>query len=345
MPRFVVEHKHSSEDISPGAVYWRRLLIDAQIDFYLPGAETLGVQVDGVLYDVLGKPLIRPKLATPIDKRKYAQKTGKLHANQRDADEPPEEFEKRCLDKIGEDPDKYYQRRTIIRLEKEREEAAKDVWATAVSIRDARRLKVFPRNPDSCVQWGRACSYFDVCTSVSSIDDEFLFRTEEFENSELGAAGEGLLTQSSIRCYRSCPRRYYYRYVRRARPLMDDAAPLRIGTMFHKALEVWWRTGGDALAALATLDVAENKYERAKMRAMIIGYHARWDKPPPTEFVELFIETPLVNPETGGVSRSFRLGMKLDCLADLDEDLTVPTGDPQSLEGALEASIREVEEQ
>lgn len=344
MPRFVVEHKTSSEKISPGSPYWQRLLIDAQIDFYLPGAESLGKQCDGVLYDVLGKLGLRPKLATPVDKRQYTKKTGELYKNQRDTDESPDEFEKRCLAKLAEDPDRFYQRATIVRLLGEKSEAALDVWQTAGAIRDSKRLKIFPRNPDSCVQWGRACEFFGVCTGTQSIEDPILFREQEHEHTELGPRGEGLLTQSSIRCYRSCPRRYYYRYVLRKRSLADEVSPLRIGTLVHLALETWWRTGGDLSASLAALDASQDPYERAKMRAMIIGYHARWDKPPPCEHVELFIKMPLINPDTGAPSRTFELGMKLDVLCDLDGDLTIPQGDPQSLEAALEESLRQVED-
>ena len=342
MPRFVVEHKSSTESILPGALYWRRLLLDVQIDFYLNGADSIDQRCDGVLYDVLARPMIRPKMATPPEKRQYTQKTGKLYANQRETDESPDEFERRCLEKMGENPDKFYQRATIVRLEGERTEAQLDVWQTASAIRDSKRLKVFPRNPDSCVQWGRVCPYFECCSNTRDIADPVFFRVNEFEHEELGARGEGLLTQSSLRCYRSCPRRYYYRYVMRARPLADEAAPLRIGTLIHLALESWWKTGGNLPLALGALDVAKDPYERAKMRAMIIGYHARWEKPPPTENVELFIKMPLINPETGAASKTFCLGMKLDVLCELDEALTMPVGDPQSLEATLEASLAEM---
>lgn len=343
MPKFTVEHKTSSEKITLGSVYWKRLLMDVQVSMYLGGAASIDFECDGVLYDVLGVVKLRPKKATPIEDRKYVQKTGKLYANQRECDETPEAYEKRCLDQIIDNPERFYARATIVRLENEKMEAQLDVWQTATSIRDAKRLNVFPRNPDSCVQWGRACDFFEVCSGTRDIDDPVFFKTQEFEHSELGVQGEGLLTQSSIRCYRSCPRRYYYRYVKRVRSLSDEAAPLRLGTLIHSALEVWWRTGGNLPLALGALDASRDPYERAKMRAMIFGYHARWDKPPPTEWVELFIRMPLINPETGAASRTFELGMKLDALAELDEALTIPTGDPQSLVETLEASIREAE--
>ena len=85
--------------------------------------------------------------------------------------ETPDEFEARCLARICEEPEAFYQRATIVRLENERLEAAQDVWQTAVAIRDAKRLRVFPRNPDSCMQWGRACDFFQVCLMADNGED------------------------------------------------------------------------------------------------------------------------------------------------------------------------------
>src|SRR3990167_5857191 len=65
----IVEHKTSSEDISPGSEYWRRLTLDTQISAYYLGARSLGFEVDGCLYDVLGKPALRPLKATPPEAR------------------------------------------------------------------------------------------------------------------------------------------------------------------------------------------------------------------------------------------------------------------------------------
>jgi hypothetical protein len=51
----VVEHKSSSEDVSPGSDYWRRLKMDGQVSVYFEGGRLLGHQVYAVLYDVVGK--------------------------------------------------------------------------------------------------------------------------------------------------------------------------------------------------------------------------------------------------------------------------------------------------
>jgi len=326
---FIVERKTSGEDISPGAVYWTRLLMDVQVSMYIELAKSLGIDASGVLYDVLRKPSLKPLMATPPELRKYTQPTRKeptprLYANQRDRDETPEEYGERVAESIKEAPDKHYQRREIVRLERERLEAQADVWQTACAIRDARRLKVFPRNPDSCMQWSRKCDYFEACAGFVDIDDPLLFerisrRHEELE-SDAPKDSEALvlLTQSSLRTYRACPRRYFYRYEQQIRSIAPQDEKLRRGTSLHRALETWSKTGGDLEAAVSQLDKVHPKtkeplpYSWQLERAMMVGYHVRWEHPGKVVYVEKEVRLPLVNPETGKASRTFELGGKLD---------------------------------
>lgn len=329
MSLFVVERKTSSEDISPGANYWTRLLMDVQVSMYIELAKSLGIQANGVLYDVLRRPLLRPLMATPPELRKYTQSTKKepvprLYANQRDRDETPEEYGERVAESIKASPDAHYQRREIVRLERERLEAQADVWQTACAIRDARRLTVFPRNPDSCMQWSRKCDYFDVCAGFVEISDPLLFEriTRKHEELESDTPSDKealvLLTQSSLRTYRACPRRYFYRYEQQVRSLAPQDEKLRRGTSLHRALETWSRSGGDLEAAIAQLDKVHPKtkepmpYSWQLERAMMVGYHVRWEHPGQVVYVEKEVRLPLVNPETGKTSRTFELGGKLD---------------------------------
>jgi hypothetical protein len=321
---YVQEHKSTAEDISAGGDYWSRLTLDPQTSMYIEGAEALGFVPDGVEFDVLRKPGLRPLKATPPESRQYTKPTKKepiprLYANQRDRDETPEEYGRRCLDAIAEDPDKYYQRRIIVRLHQDRIDAQFDVWNTAGAIRDARRLNVFPRNPDSCKQYGRICDYFSVCTGLASINDPLLFKKEERAHEELDSDAPKdkealvLLTQSSIRTYRSCPRRYQLRYELRIRTLAPKSASLKKGTSLHKALETWNKTGGDLDASIASLDRTD-EFAFQHERAMVIGYHVRWNKPEGVRYVEKEFRLSLINPETGARSRTFELGGRLDAV-------------------------------
>lgn len=167
----VVEHKTTSEDVSPGSAYWKRLRMDSQVSTYFDGAEAVGYRADACLYDVLLKPGQRPAKATPPELRKYVQKTGKLYANQREHDETPEEFKVRLLEKMLEDPVSYFARGEVVRLEQELHDARLDAWEQARVIRENQLAHRAPRNPEACERYGRLCPYWEVCTGAASLDD------------------------------------------------------------------------------------------------------------------------------------------------------------------------------
>jgi len=237
-----VEHKTTSEDISPGSPYWRRLRMDGQVSGYFLGAEALGYKPEACLYDVLGKLALRP------------YQPGK----KRTRPETPEEYRTRCVEAIAAKPDLYYRRGEVVRLEVEAEEALFDDWQTAQQMREGERLKRFPRNPDACMKWGRACDFFDVCCGEASIEDPARFRRSEHVNPELTARGGlPILSASRLRSARSCQRLHRFQYLDGIRPVVE-ADTLRFGSIIHAGLEAWWRApnGGRLEAALSTLHVA-----------------------------------------------------------------------------------------
>ena len=180
----VIEHKTTSEDIGLGSDYWKRLTLDTQISGYLVGARALGYEPQGVVYDVIRKPALRPLMATPVEAQKR-KADGSLYANQREESEMPTQYRNRILADIGERPSWYYQRCEIVRLAIDEHEAAVDLWQLAGQIRESTRRGVFPRNPDACVRYGRTCDYFGVCTRTESLDDESKFRRADTAHEEL----------------------------------------------------------------------------------------------------------------------------------------------------------------
>lgn len=237
--RLIVEHKHSTEDIGPGTPYWRKLQMDGQVSGYFVGADALGFKAEACLYDVLGKPKLRPY--EPGKKRAVA--------------ESPGEYRDRCIEAIASEPNAYFQRGEVVRLEAEAAEALFDDWQTAVQMREAQRLGRFPRNPDACFKWGRACSFFEVCTGQASVSDPTRFRQSEHVNPELAASG-GLpvLSASRLRAARSCQRLHRFHYLDGIRPAVEADA-LRFGSLIHLGLEAWWKAPeGERLeAALAAI--------------------------------------------------------------------------------------------
>lgn len=188
---FVVEHKSTGEDFGPGSDYRRRLRLDSQVSNYIVGARLLGYpEIQGVIYDVLGKTGMKRKSATPRDKQKWTKPTAKapvakLYSNQREFDETAEEYESRVMSSISEDPDVYFDRFEVVRLEREEDSAARDTWQYGEQIRDAQRLGRFPRNVGSCQMYGRLCDFIGVCEGTSSLSDQTRFVRKSQAHEEL----------------------------------------------------------------------------------------------------------------------------------------------------------------
>ena len=215
----IVEHKTTSESVVAGGDYWRKLRMDAQVSTYIAAGKALGFDIVGCLYDVVSKPTLEPRMATPMESRQYTQKRdkacpeckkksagpaphvvdglvcdggrivtdpgGRLYANQREADETPEEYRSRLVEDIKLDPSGYYARGHVVRLDGEADDAAFDLWATARAIREAELAERYPRHVEACFDFHRACPYFRVCCGEASIDDDGLFRTAKRSHEEL----------------------------------------------------------------------------------------------------------------------------------------------------------------
>ena len=170
----VIEHKTSSADIGPGSNYFARLAIDGQVSIYWDGASSLGDPAQWCLYDVLGKPALRPYKATPLESQKR-KADGTLYANQRAEDETPADYQARVAEAVGADPEKYFRRGDVVRLEAELQEARAETWAQAGTLRENANAGRHARNPDACDAYGRMCSYFGVCSGSDSLTNERLF--------------------------------------------------------------------------------------------------------------------------------------------------------------------------
>jgi hypothetical protein len=183
----VLEHKTSSEDVSPGSEYWQRLRMDSQVSTYFAGAKALGHEASACLYDVLSIPGLKPLKATPVEKRKYTAK-GALYAAQREVDETPDEYRNRLLEAYIEEPTRYFARGEVQRLEAQLEEAERDAWAMGRMLREAELEERAPRNPDVCLRFGRRCPFFAVCAGEGSLDDTRFFTRTTSVHPELGLA-------------------------------------------------------------------------------------------------------------------------------------------------------------
>jgi hypothetical protein len=270
---WTVEHKTSSEDISPGSDYFARLAIDGQVSHYAAGARALGFDPAGCIYDVLGKPRHEPHAATPVELRRYTQekrdKAGnitepsRLYASQRADDEDLEAFRTRLRAALLADPDSFVRRAQVVRLEADMADAAFDDWQTARAIREAELADRWPRSPEACTRYGSRCSFWGVCTRTATLDELPLRAPHE----ELSQAGRSLplLTPSSSKTFRACARQYRHRYLDGRGGRQSAAASF--GTLIHAGLEAWGREVGDDRlpAAIAAMrhHVTETQREAA----------------------------------------------------------------------------------
>lgn len=186
-----VESKTTSQDISAGSNYWRRVIaLDSQVSTYMVASREMGYDVRDTIYDVTRKPEIVPLKATPEESRKYTKPTKaepipRLYKGQREEDETLDEYRDRLAADIVARPDWYYARQTIVRLEHDDEEHAKDVVATAEMIAHAEERGAWPRSPNACERYRRLCDFFEVCSGETTIEDGTRFESKVSQHEEL----------------------------------------------------------------------------------------------------------------------------------------------------------------
>jgi len=195
----VMENKTCGDSIEPGSEYWLRLRIDQQITGYVKAARAEGHAITDVLYNVVRKPTIEPKLIPLVDEAGFKivldasgqrvfnmKKSGEIGDPRQSADkekgwvlqnrrETPQEFGERLRIDISERPEFYYARRRIPRLETDMAEFDYELWQQAQELGDARRLNRHYRNTSACLTMGR-CEYLDIChqgIELTAIPDGF----------------------------------------------------------------------------------------------------------------------------------------------------------------------------
>lgn len=187
----IVESKTTGSDISPGSDYWRHVVtMDPQVSTYMSAATELGFNPRDTVYDVIRKPEIRPQKATPEEDRKYTKPTKlepipRLYKTMREADETPGEFRDRLRADIIERPEWYFRRMTIVRLDRDNAEHARDVALAVESIQFAKSRDAWPRSPNACERYRRLCEFHDVCSGITTIDDDVRFKTKTKQHEEL----------------------------------------------------------------------------------------------------------------------------------------------------------------
>lgn len=171
----IIEHKTTSDDLSLNGDYWKRLMLDAQISRYILAARQMGYDVQAIIYDVIKKPGIRPKMVAKTDR---AMATSQGHyfglplGEMCPERETPAMYGARLLADTIDRPDHYFARNEIARLESDLDEYRAEQWTIQRTIREAELNQkrwgaaAWPRNTGACTAPYR-CPYLDCCRGLA----------------------------------------------------------------------------------------------------------------------------------------------------------------------------------
>ena len=252
----LIEHKTTSDDIAdPASHYWKRLTIDSQVSAYVLANWQNGRKLDGTLYDVVKKPGIRPKAIPKADLKAIASfgtyfgtkvppdvlNNIIVHGQ---TDECPALYGFRLASDCIENPNKYFQRRMVPRLDNEVSEYAQELWDVGKTILEARANNRHYRNSGACMQWGSPCEYLSICCGEDSVESD-RWQKPENVHSELPildkSGGRSVLTNSRIKTFQTCRRKHYFRHELGIRKYdEEEKEALVFGSLWHLALENWW---------------------------------------------------------------------------------------------------------
>lgn len=252
---YLLEHKTTSDDISdPTGTYFSRLAIDSQVSAYVLANWQSGRKLDGTLYDVIKKPGIRPKNLSKADRAHIASggeyfgfkipRDVQFAVSQTQDRECPELYACRLARDTIENPEKYFARKMIPRLDAEVTEYAGELWEVGQSIISARARDAHYRNSGACVEYNTPCAYLGICSGFDTPDSD-KWEVVKNRHPELPIIGEDggkdVLTNSRIKCFQSCRRRHLYKYELGIRRRDDEEREsLYFGSLIHTALEAWW---------------------------------------------------------------------------------------------------------
>lgn len=169
----LLEHKTTSDSVTPDSYYWLRLRCNNQIMQYVHAARTCGQPVDVIYYDVTRKPSIRPKLIPILDEaglkivldasgQRVMKKDGKPRESAGEGmtlqsrEETAEEFGERLREDSIARPEFYFARREVPILDQDLEEFVTqrlEISRMILSLRRAARSMSKPHQA-----WPRNCS-------------------------------------------------------------------------------------------------------------------------------------------------------------------------------------------
>jgi hypothetical protein len=176
----VIEHKFVSDSLEPGNPTWLRLQMDPQVTLYYWAMRELGHSPDGVIYDLIRKPTIKPDRIPILDEdgakivldgagERVFTKQGKprqtgdnsLGYELQYRMQTPQEYGMKLLDDIYTRPDWYYSRLDISCSDRDVTDMQAEIWDIQLAMRDTQRKGAWYRSVsrDTCPY----CPYMQLC--------------------------------------------------------------------------------------------------------------------------------------------------------------------------------------
>ena len=185
---WILEHKTASTIDNN---YIKALTMDTQSLCYLEAIQRdMGIQIQGILYNVLLKDFPKPPKVL---------KSGKLStaSNQKTS---PELFME-SIDSLGLDKDdyidyieflvenrkQYFYREYLTFSKKHIDEWRNEIWDLQKDISNAKNKDMYYKNSANCVSVYGSCPYFDICSSLDEqavIDQSFIVKESAHEELE-----------------------------------------------------------------------------------------------------------------------------------------------------------------
>jgi hypothetical protein len=177
--RVVVDHKTTSSRTDPGSWYLEKLIVNSQATNYLNLAVANGLKPDRAVWNIIKLPKLSRR--TTARAPEYYQrsgpwgKAGDLRTPGYDP-ETPDQFCDLVRDTMLANPVEHFIRVDVTRFDSELAEGLIEANQVAQQILSAWDTGAFPRNTNSCFNFGAQCEFWPVCTGSATTSDRQLYQ-------------------------------------------------------------------------------------------------------------------------------------------------------------------------
>lgn len=147
--------------------YVHRLQVDKQISSNIIALRSMGIQVEGVIYDVIWKPQLKM-----------------LKDRKTKPDETVQEFQARTIIAMEDPANCSFERYVVYRTDQDLADYSIDLRQQFEAINRARGYNAWYRNSGACDNFGKLCPYFSVCVEGKA-ELEQLFHRRQHKLPEL----------------------------------------------------------------------------------------------------------------------------------------------------------------